>query len=50
MKLRILLLFLLSYSALAQESFRKERALRMGMQQDSIYRGAQEIAKKRHSA
>lgn len=47
MKLRILLLFLLSYSALAQESFRKERALRMGMQQDSIYRGAQEIAKKR---
>lgn len=47
MKLRILLLFLLSYSSFAQDAFRKERALRFGMQQDSIYRGAQALAKKR---
>ena len=47
MKLRILLLFLISYSTLAQDAFRKERALRFGWQQDSIYRSAQAIAKKR---
>ena len=47
MKLKILLLFLLSYSSFAQDAFRKERALRFGMQQDSIYRGAQALAKKR---
>ena len=47
MKLRILLLFLLSYSSFAQEAFRKERSLRFGMQQDSIYRDAQTLAKKR---
>lgn len=47
MKGKILFLFLLSFAALGQESFRKERALRFGMQQDSIYRGAQALAKKR---
>jgi Subtilase family/GEVED domain/Secretion system C-terminal sorting domain len=47
MKLRILLLFLISFSAVAQDAFRKERALRFGMQQDSIYRSAQALAKKR---
>ena len=47
MKLRILLLFFISYSAVAQDAFRKERALRFGMQQDSIYRSAQALAKKR---
>jgi hypothetical protein len=47
MKARILLLFLISFSAVAQDAFRKERALRFGFQQDSIYRGAQSLAKKR---
>jgi len=47
MKLRILLLFLISFSAIAQDAFRKERALLFGLQQDSIYRSAQAIAKKR---
>jgi hypothetical protein len=47
MKLRILLLFLISYSTLAQDAFRKERALRFGLQQDSIYRNAQAMAKRR---
>ena len=47
MKGKILFLFLLSFAAIGQESFRKERALRFGMQQDSIYRGAQALAKKR---
>lgn len=47
MKGKLLLLFLLSFSTWAQDAFRKERALRFGMQQDSIYRGAQALAKKR---
>ena len=47
MKLKILLLFLLSFSVVAQDGLRKERALRFGAQQDSIYRGAQALAKKR---
>lgn len=47
MKIRILLLFFISYSTLAQVSFRNERALRMAMQQDSIYLGNQALAKKR---
>ena len=47
MKCKIVLLFLLSFSTWAQDSFRKERAMRFGMQQDSIYRGAQALAKKR---
>ena len=47
MKIRILLLFLLSYSTLGQVSFRNERALRMAVQQDSIYQGNQALAKKK---
>ncbi len=47
MKGKIVLLFLLSFSTWAQDAFRKERALRFGMQQDSIYRGAQALAKKK---
>jgi len=47
MKGKLVLLFLLSFSTWAQDAFRKERALRFGMQQDSIYRGAQALAKKR---
>ncbi len=47
MKIRILLLFLLSYSTLGQVSFRNERALRMAMQQDSIFQGNQALAKKK---
>ena len=47
MRLRILFLFLISWSAVAQEAYRKERALHFGMKQDSIYRGAQTLAKKK---
>lgn len=47
MKGKLVLLFLLSFSTWAQDALRKERALRFGMQQDSIYRGAQALAKKR---
>ena len=47
MKSKIVLLFLLSFSTWAQDAFRKERALRFGIQQDSIYRGAQALAKKK---
>jgi hypothetical protein len=47
MKLRIFFLFLISYSALAQESFRKERANRFGVEQDLIYQNSQATAKKK---
>ena len=47
MKGKIVLLFLLSFSVWAQDASRKERALRFGMQQDSIYRGDQALAKKK---
>jgi hypothetical protein len=47
MKIHILLFFLLSFSTFAQDDFRKERALRFGKQQDSIYHASQELAKKR---
>lgn len=47
MKFRILLLLLISLSAIAQDASRKERALHFGLQQDSIYRSAQAIANKR---
>jgi hypothetical protein len=47
MKLRFLLLLFIGFSAIAQDAYRKERALRFGMQQDSIYRGSQALAKKR---
>ncbi len=47
MKIHILLIFLLSFSTFAQDDFRKERALRFGREQDSIYHASQEMAKKR---
>ena len=47
MKLRFLFLLFIGFSAIAQDASRKERALRFGMQQDSIYRGSQALAKKR---
>lgn len=47
MKLRILVLFLISFSGIAQEAIRKERALNFGLKQDSIYRNSQALAKKK---
>jgi len=47
MKLRFLFLLFIGFSAIAQDMSRKERALRFGMQQDSIYRSSQALAKKR---
>jgi len=46
MKLRFLFLLFIGFSAIAQDLSRKERALRFGMQQDSIYRSSQALAKK----
>jgi hypothetical protein len=47
MKIHIVFIFLLSFSTFAQDDFRKERGLRFGRQQDSIYQASQELAKKR---